>query len=168
MMMSSPQPTAHQPASLSDHTLAAGESREVIKSRFGDIVIDTRNALIFPKGMLGMPDCRNFALASFPSEKMQQFKLLQCLDDLSISFITLPLPVESTIIQRQDALVAAREQGVSEEGLVVLLIVCVHRMPDSTRLSVNARAPVLLDATRKTGVQHVFTQDYYKVQHYIT
>lgn len=159
---------AHYPAALFDHTLASGDTREVVQSRFGEIVIDTRNALMFPKGLLGMPQCRNFALANFPSEKMQQFKLLQCLDDLSMSFIALPGGVQNAIVSEDDVRLAARELDIEESDLIMLFIVCVHRNPDATRLSVNARAPVFIDASRKSGAQYVFLHDQYRVQHYIT
>lgn len=162
MMMSS-----HQATVISDHTLASPDSREVILSRFGEIAIDTRNALHFPKGMLGLPQAQSFVLANFPSEKMQQFKLLQCLDDLSLSFICLPLALENTIIRREDALNVCREMNIRQDDLVMLLVVCVHRTPEMTRLSVNARAPVFIDAERKGGTQYVFPQDHYRVQHFI-
>lgn len=156
-----------QAAVISDHTLASGEAREVIRSRFGDIVIDTRKGLQFPKGLLGLPLAQHFALANFPSEKMQQFKLLQCLDDTALSFISLPLALDNALLQRADILAVCDELGIRQEDLALLLIVCVHRMADTTRLSVNVRAPIMIDAQRKLGVQHVFMQDYYKVQHFI-
>jgi flagellar assembly factor FliW len=162
MMMS-----IQQTAFISDHTLASADSRDVIHSRFGEIVIDTRNALEFPKGLLGIPLAQHFVLANFPSEKMQQFKLLQCLDDTTLSFICLPLALENPILRREDALTASLELGIRPESLVILMIVCVHRTAEGTKLSVNARAPVFIDAERKVGAQHVFTQDHYKVQHFI-
>lgn len=158
-----------QPAlSLSDHTLASGEARGVIATRFGEVVFDTRNALQFPKGLLGMPNCTRFMLSAFPGERMQQFRLLQCADDAALSFITLPLPLDNPIVRREDILAACQEMGIAERDVVPLLIVCVHRSPAGTRLSVNARAPVMIDAARKVGGQHVFLQDRYSVQHFIS
>lgn len=151
-----------------DHTMASGDSREVIPSRFGEITIDTRNALHFPKGMLGMPQVQRFALANFPSPRMQQFKLLQSLDDLALSFITLPLSIDNAIIRRDHCIAVCEELAMRPEGALILLVVCVHRSPEGTRLSVNARAPVFIDAERRMGGQYVFTHDAYKVQHFIS
>lgn len=162
MMMSMQQTTA-----IFNHTLAGMENREVLNSRFGEIVIDTRNALSFHKGLLGIPGARNFVLTNFPSEKMQQFKLLQCLDDVSLSFICLPVALDNAILRREDALTASLELGIRPDDLVMLMIVCVHRTAEGTRLSVNARAPIFIDAENKFGVQHVFVNDHYKVQHFI-
>jgi flagellar assembly factor FliW len=155
-------------AAIFDHTLAEEGSREIIKSRFGEIVIDVRNSLSFPKGLLGMPQAQQFALAHFPSEKMAQFKMLQCMDDFSLSFITLPLPFDNGILSAEHITIACREMGIPRESLVLLLIVCVHRQPEGTKLSVNARAPIFIDASRRLGGQYVFVHDQYKVQHFIS
>src|SRR5262245_19028456 len=82
---------------------------ETIQSRFGEITVDTNKTLMFPRGLLGMSDKLRFVLANFPSERMQQFTLLQSLDDKTLSFITLPVPLENPIITRQDIHEACQE-----------------------------------------------------------
>ena len=141
---------------------------ETIKSRFGDVTVDTTKAVVFPRGMLGMPDKSRFVLATFPTEKMQQFTLLQSLDDKQLSFITLSLNVDNPIISYNDIQNACRDLQVEESNLVLLLIVSVHRTPGQVKLSVNARAPLLIDADSRLGVQHVFHNDLYKVQHMLS
>jgi flagellar assembly factor FliW len=145
--------------------LAGVVMMETIQSRFGEITVDTDKAILFPRGLLGMPDRFRFALANFPNPKMQQFTLLQSLDDHALSFISLPLEINNGIVAAADLQAACRDLKIEEPNLVILLIVSVHRGPDRTKLSVNARAPLLIDATRKAGVQYVFQQDHYKVQH---
>jgi flagellar assembly factor FliW len=138
---------------------------ETITSRFGDITVDTGKAITFPRGLLGMPDKSNFVLTAFPNPKMQQFALLQSLDEHSLSFITLPLDIKNTIIAENDIKVVCRDLQIDEANLGVALIVSVHRGLDQVKLSANARAPLFIDAQRKIGIQHVFQQDHYKVQH---
>lgn len=138
---------------------------DTIKSRFGEVVVDISRAISFPRGLLGMPDKSQFALVNFPSPKMEQFTLLQSLDDTNLSFITLPIDIHNTIINAADIRAAAHDLHISEENLVLLLIVSVHRSPTQVRLSVNARAPLMMDAHRKVGAQYVFQSDVYKVQH---
>lgn len=140
---------------------------ETIQSRFGEISVDVSRALSFPRGLLGMPDKSNFVLTNFNSQKMEQFKLLQSLDELQLSFITLPVAVNNNIIAVEDIRGAADDLQITYDDLVVLLIVSVHRSPDSVRLSVNSRAPLFLDVKQKLGIQHVFQNDAYKVQHYL-
>lgn len=153
-------------STLTTGSVPADSAGEItIKSRFGDVVVSANKSIAFPRGLLGMPDKFNFVLANFPSAKMQQFKLLQSLDDVALSFITLPLDVQNPIIAIDDVRLICRDLQVAEQQLAMLLIVSVHRMPDRVKLSVNSRAPIIIDAERRVGVQYVFQNDTYKVQH---
>lgn len=144
------------------------EEPEVIDTRFGKIALQKQSPITFARGLLGMPDKFHFFLTDFPSAKLGKFKLLQSLDDYALSFITLPLPLQNDIITSDDLAHACNELGISVENMVALLIVTVHRMAGKTTLSVNARAPLLIDTSMKLAAQYVFSSDRYKVQHTIT
>lgn len=144
------------------------EEPEVIDTRFGKIALQKKNPLTFPRGLLGMPDKFHFFLTEFPSSKLHQFKLLQSLDDYDLSFITLPLTLQNSIILAEDLTHACKELNIAVENLVALLIVSVHRTPDRTILSVNARAPLLIDSYMRLAAQYVFPTDRYTVQHPFT
>jgi flagellar assembly factor FliW len=154
-----------QSMQLTGISASATLTMETIKTRFGDITVDTSKAVVFARGMLGLPDKHNFVLANFPNPKMQQFMLFQSLDDRALSFITLPLDIKNNIIAEADIEAACRDLQVSAASAAILLIVNVHRSLDQVKLSVNARAPLIIDADRKIGAQYVFTQDNYNVQH---
>jgi flagellar assembly factor FliW len=141
---------------------------ETIQSRFGEISVDLSKAIAFPKGLLGLPDKSNYILANFPSEKMQQFKILQSLDESALAFIALPLEIHNAILSLDDIRAACNELQIAEANLAMLLIVSVHRSPGQVKLSVNARAPLLVDVERRVGIQHVFQSDSYKVQHMLS
>lgn len=140
-------------------------SQRTLVSRFGEIVVDPARAIHFARGLLGIPDRGLFTLVNFPSEKMQQFMLLQSLEEDALSFITLPLPLQNAIIAYPDIQMACRDLQINEASLALLAVVSVHRSPTQVRLSVNARAPLFIDADRKLGVQYVFQNDAYKIQH---
>lgn len=148
--------------------MGMGSAEEVVDTRFGPVTISRHAPINFPRGPLGMPDKTSFCLAEFPSEKMRRFKLLQSLDDLKLSFITLPLEINNPIINSDDIAASAKELGIELKNLGLLAIVSVHRSPNAVKLSVNARAPLFIDTAAKTAVQHVFVADKYLVQHYIT
>lgn len=152
-------------ARLTETSPALTTIMETIASRFGDITVDTGKALLFQRGLLGMPDKQRFVLAKFPNPKMQQFTMLQSLDDVGLSFITLPLELKNSILSEADVREVCHELQIPEASLALLLIVTVHRGASQVKVSVNARAPLFIDAERKTGTQYVFRQDYYKVQH---
>lgn len=144
------------------------EGATIIATRFGNIRADLRHELRFPRGLLGMPDRSRFTLVEFPSEKMSHFRLLQSIDDLKLSFISLPLDSTNAIIAREDLENAAHELGIDPANMVTLLIVSVQRTPGKVRISVNARAPLFIDVRRRVGFQHVFLSDRYAVQHTIS
>jgi flagellar assembly factor FliW len=115
-----------------------------------------------------MPDKHGFFVTEFPSGTLRKFKLLQSLDDYGLSFITLPAGLRNGIVAAEDLAFACKELGIAVENLAALLIVSVHRSPDRITLSVNARAPLLIDSRLKLAAQYVFQTDKYKVQHIIT
>jgi flagellar assembly factor FliW len=157
--------TGSGPAVIS-HSLIAStvpESEE-IESRFGRVTIYPRQQIIFPNGMLGMPDKARFCLSHFPSEKMARFKLLQSIDDLSLSFITLPVDITNPIIEREDLEQAARDLEMPIDDLAVLLIVTVHRESGVAKLTVNGRAPVLMHIERRVAAQYVFPNTKYLIR----
>lgn len=137
----------------------------IVRSRFGEVMVDPTKSIQFTRGLLGIPDRVNFALVNFPSEKMHQFMLMQSLEEDALSFIMLPLPNENAVISYSDVQMACRELQIAESNLALLVIVSVHRSPTQMTLSVNARAPIFIDAERKIGVQYVFQNDAYKIQH---
>ncbi|MGB1540082.1 MAG: flagellar assembly protein FliW [Rickettsiales bacterium] len=145
-----------------------GPRIEKIKSRFGEITVDKEKAILFPVGILGMPDKHHFVLTDFPNPKLKQFKLLQSLDDHELSFITLPIELDNGIVDKTDIEHACKDMEISTDDLGLVMIVSVHRSIAGVQLSVNARAPIFVDAGRRAAAQYVFTSNKYKVQHYIT
>jgi flagellar assembly factor FliW len=127
---------------------------ETLNTRFGTVMISRENPIVFPIGLLGMPDKFHFCLAEFPDEEL--------------SFITLPVDLQNPIVEETDIKAACQDLGISENSMAMLLIVSVHRGPGDMRLSVNARAPLFIDTERRLAQQYVFRNDKYKVQHMIT
>lgn len=141
---------------------------EVVDTRFGKVAIFRTNPLVFPNGMLGIPDKFEYCLTGFPNEKLARFKLLQSLDDMELSFITLPIDIENKIVERADIEVACRDLAININQITMLLVVTVHRAGNQVRLSVNARAPIFVDTARRIANQHVFHNSKYSIQHMIT
>ncbi|MFO0110085.1 MAG: flagellar assembly protein FliW [Alphaproteobacteria bacterium] len=146
----------------------ASEGSEWVETRFGKVKLQRSQSVMFPNGMLGLPDKMQFCLTRFPSEKMERFLLLQSLDEASLSFITLPLDLKNPIIDQVDILQAASDLEIAPEALALLLIVSVHRDMSGIKLSVNARAPLLVNAQNRTASQFVFSSNKYEIRHLIT
>ncbi|MDG1286089.1 MAG: flagellar assembly protein FliW [Rickettsiales bacterium] len=140
-------------------------STATIETRFGEIEVSTENPIVFPQGLLGIAGNFEYALTDFPSEKLAQFKLLQSLNDPTVSFITLPVALDNALIDRADIEKAAQDVGVEElDNLTILLIVSVHRSPHDVKVSANTRAPLFVYVPTRTAVQYVFQNSKYKVQ----
>ena len=137
----------------------------VIESRFGTLTIRPHATLMFPQGLLGFGDCRDFALAELPNAKQPQFKALQCLTDPSLAFLVAPLPSESPAIDHTDVEEACQSLSIAAEDLVIVLIVTVRRDDDGAHVSVNLRAPVLIDTKRRVGRQYVLPNNKYEIRH---
>ena len=141
---------------------------ETIQTRFGQVTIYRKNPIVFPNGMLGLPDKFSFCLTKFPSEKLARFKLLQSLEDMELSFITLPLEMDNAVVERKDIEQACKDLEIASDDLTLLLVVTVHRTGNGVKLSVNARAPIFINTTRRVASQYVFHNTKYNIQHMIT
>jgi len=139
-----------------------------IESRFGPISVNPENAIFFPQGLLGLPENLHFALSDIPKENMGGFKLLQCLNDHSLSFVVLPIDMDNKLIERKDLQDCCNILGVLEKSLLGLLIVSVQRSPETVKITANLRAPVIVDSDRRVAVQYVFPHNKYEITHMLS
>ncbi len=151
--------------SMPESHVAASEE---IETRFGRVVVYRQQPISFPNGLLGIPDKMQYCLTRFPSEKMARFKLLQSLEDTQLSFITLPVDITNPLIEQADIEQAASDLDIAVGGLAVLLVVTVHRESGLAKLSVNARAPILINVNRRVAVQYVFPHTKYLIRQPLT
>lgn len=147
--------------------VAGAPETEIMETRFGKVSLSRKQPIVFASGLLGLPDKTQFALVPFPAKKFERFQLLQSLDDAALSFITLPLDLDNGIIARAELEQAGADLNIEIQALAVLLIVSVHRETTGVRLSVNARAPILMHAQSKTAHQYVFASSKYSIRHVI-
>lgn len=140
-----------------------------IQSRFGTITVNLENTLFFPRGIIGMGGELHFVLSDFPAERrMGNFRLLQCLNDQSLSFVVLPLGLDNPFLAQVDLEECCRATGINPEQLLVLLIISVNRAPDFIRITANLRAPLVIDTEDKTAVQYVFPGNNYDICHVLS
>jgi flagellar assembly factor FliW len=139
-----------------------------IASRFGEVTVHLANAIHFPQGLLGLPDDLHFCLTDIPKENMGQFKLLQCLNDHSLSFVVLPLDLDNNLIEKEDLQDACRQANIAENTLALLMITSVQRSPEGVSVTANVRAPILVDVDDKAAIQFVFSNSKYNICHPIT
>lgn len=167
-LASMPQKATDKTSNSRSQKGSSTEETVVIESRFGQIKVELKNAIFFPQGLLGLPDNLHFALSDIPKENMGRFKLLQCLNDHSLSFVVLPLSIDNTLIARKDLEECCQATSIQEADLLALLIVSVQRAPDSVKVTANVRAPVVIDTSTKMAMQYVFPSNKYEICHVLS
>lgn len=141
--------------------------RTAVETRFGTFEFDGANTLFMPCGPLGFAGHRHFGLANLPDPKLGAFKLLQSLDDAEVSFIVTPLELDPGLIPAADLAAGAQSVGFDPETADPVLIVTARAEPEGTKLSVNLRAPILLDLNRRLARQVVLGNADLPVRHAI-
>jgi flagellar assembly factor FliW len=140
------------------------EERITIETRFGALDFGPENRLMLPVGLLGFSDCRHFGLAQLPQAELAQYRLLQSLDDHSLGFIVTTLKLDEGIVAREDLEDAALSVGIPVESAAFLLIVTVRPTPEGSSVTVNLRAPVVVDINRAVARQVVMANSSYPIQ----
>lgn len=119
--------------------------------------IDTDSAVIFPAGIAGFEQYRNYRLLQSDTEKELFF--LQCIDEPAIEFsvtdpTTLKVSYEFTLDDDEARLIKADDN--SEMALLVMLI-----KPDSGEqpgLQANFLGPLVINVEQRLGLQKVLNQ----------
>jgi len=138
-----------------------------IETRFGAMEFQMENAIYMPRGMLGYADYHDFGLANMPDPKLEQFKVLQSLEAPDLSFIVASLNPEGDTIDPADIREACDLLTIDPQKAVVLLVVSTRRIGATTQISVNVRAPVLVDAATRRAYQYVLPNNSYSVRQVI-
>jgi flagellar assembly factor FliW len=154
-------------AVLGSKTVADSDITELtIESRYGPVSVNLKQALFFPKGLLGMPDMKDFCIGDLPDERLGNFKLLQSLNDHQLSFVVLPLEGENTFFDKEDVAECCEVTQIKPDNLLVLSIVSIQRIPgQETKITANIRAPLVIDVDEKVAIQYVFPNNKYQIRH---
>lgn len=139
-----------------------------IDSKYGRIDINLEQAILFPYGLLGMPSNTDYVVTHFPKPNMEQFKLLQNLNDHELSFAVLPIANGSELFDKSDIDEACTVTEIKPDNLVILAIISVQRTVEEIKVTANMRAPLLIDTERKLGVQYVFPSNKYDIRHLLS
>ena len=138
--------------------------RLIIESRFGTLAISPSSTLKFPSGLLGFAEFSSYALAVLDDPRFPQFKVLQSLDDHQLAFLVLPLDTEAGFIERADLDSACNTLSIDYGDLAIMLVVTARKTHDGPRVTANLRAPLMIDASSRIGMQYVLHNERYPVR----
>ena len=83
----------------------------------------------------------------------------------TLSFIVAPLNPESDIIDAADIDDASERLSIARADTAVLLFVATRKIGVESQISVNLRAPIIIDTKSQTGWQYVLNNSRYPVRH---
>lgn len=127
---------------------------------FGKIDIEDSKIIIFKEGIIGFPDLKHFTLI-YDEEKEGQgtIKWLQSMDDPSFA-----LPVINPLDVRADYQPVVNEEGLESLGKMpnesAFMLVTITVPKEIRQMSVNLKAPFVINMDNLHGVQIIIEDDY--------
>lgn len=151
-----------------------GKNDGLIITRHGEIKVMPGDVVNIENGMIGLDHLINFCLINYPKKKFSSFKLLQSLDDVKKSFILQRfekgIKTNQASPYGQDELRSIADNYViNYEDMDIYHVISIHEVMKNNvyKLSLNLRAPLIIDRSKRAGVQHVFSGDKYSIRHFI-
>lgn len=136
-----------------------------VETRFGAINFGPTNTVDFPHGLVGMPQCRRFGLSPIPDPRMGQFMILQSIEDFALSFLVLPMEPGPNSVAREDIREACAALAIPEEDADFLTLVTLRKAESGLAISINLRAPIIIDSKSRIGRQIVLANPRYPIRH---
>jgi flagellar assembly factor FliW len=136
-----------------------------VETRFGAITFGRTNIVTFPHGLIGMPQNRRFGLSPIPDPRMGQFMLLQSLEDFGLSFLVLPMQPGPNAVSAEDAKEACAALAIPEEDADFFTVVTLRKAEQGLTVTVNLRAPIVVDSKSRIARQHVLANPSYPIRH---
>jgi len=132
---------------------------------FGVIEIDEKEILYFPSGIPGFENVKKFTLLG-RQENEAPFFWLQGVDDPALAFVvTDPFAINDNYYVDADDDEIKIIEAKDPERILTLAIVTVPN--DITKMSVNLKAPILINMDNNKGMQVIMKNETFPVKYYI-
>ena len=131
----------------------------------GEMEVDERQKIHFPKGLFGFEDIHEYVLLDSVQEP---FYWLQSVEYKDVAFVLI-----SPMVFRPDFVLETPSEELEALGLDSfcdenLLIFAVVTIPeDSKKMSANLQGPVIINRKDHTGRQVISSDNKWRVKHYI-
>ena len=134
---------------------------EILSPVHGKITYDEDEIIIFEKSIPGFNDVKRFILKEIEGSS---FKLLQSIDDVTVGFVVIsPFQVE------EDYEINLSEEVIKTLGIKeatdVLLYSLVTLNSKVEKITVNLKAPVVINVNNKKAEQFIIDKAKYKIKH---
>ncbi len=135
---------------------------KIQNNRLGEIEFDENSVIEFPEGMLGLPEYKRYLMIQSP--QMKPFLRLQCVEAPQIGFLTVDPAYADPDYK---AYVVAQDPDhvfIDPEEEIVILVVCTLA-PDSSDVTANLQAPVVINHKKMVGRQIVLIDSPFSLKH---
>jgi flagellar assembly factor FliW len=130
---------------------------------FGEIEINEEDIIIFEEGIPGIKGSTRYALL-INSEQESPFFWLQSIDDKEVAFALVnPIAIYPDYSPKVDIEVVKKLGEPKEEDLIVSAIVVVPE--DITKMTVNLKAPLVINRETQKGMQVIVDNEEYHIRH---
>jgi len=135
---------------------------------FGEITVDEEKLITFAEGIPGFPALRQFLLlseqASGEDDADEMFYWLQSVEETETAFVLLDMmkykPDYNPFVEESQV------ECLGTTDPADFLIYNIAVMPgDPKRITVNLRAPIVINPEKRLGKQVICTNDDYDIQH---
>ncbi len=143
---------------------------QISTRHFGVINFCKEDIIEFDEGLPGFKNVRKFIMININLNDGQEdnspLKWLQCIDDPALAF-----PVVNPFVFKPDYDIELDNKiaallGIEKETDVELYAIAV--VPeDIKRMSINLRAPLVINVRNRKGMQVILDSDKYSIRHYI-
>ena len=138
-------------------------SQTIDTGRFGKLDIATDSKIVFPNGIIGFPEVREYCLVD-PGDDTLILWLQSLNPDFDIAFPVL----EPKIFKRDYAvsLSGADRRELQTEKTEQCAVLCILTIPDDiTQMTANLKAPLVLNLGQQIGKQVVLQENEYQIRH---
>lgn len=134
---------------------------EILSPVHGKITYDEDEIINFEKSIPGFNDIKRFILKEIEGSS---FKLLQSIDDVTVGFVVIsPFQVEEDYeINLSEEVIKTLE---IKEATDVLLYSLVTLNSKVEKITVNLKAPVVINVNNKKAEQFIIDKAKYKIKH---
>lgn len=130
---------------------------------FGEITIDDDKIITFPQGIVGFPELTQFALLHDSEKGTDTIHWLQSIQEPAFAMPVMdPLLVSPEYNPEVDDELLKQLGNLTPEEMLVLVTVTVPK--DLTKMSVNLKGPIVINAAEKKAIQVIVDGDEYQVK----
>ncbi len=132
---------------------------------FDEIEIDEEKIIYFKDGIPGFEEIKKY-IVLFDGDENSPFRWLQAVDDGQLAFAVAD---PFMIVNDYDIEIPQEVVDVLEiQSPVDVMILSILVVPeDLSKISMNLKAPIVINTKNKMGMQVVLDTDRYSVRHYI-